>query len=176
MQRLATVYTGTVKSITNFGAFVDLGGIDGMVHISELSWKRIKHPSEVVSVGDVLEVYIKDLDKEANRISLGYKKTEDNPWEIFKAKYSVGDVVKATIVSITSFGAFAQIIDGVDGLIHISQIADKKVENVKDILSVGQEVDVKIIDIDTEAKRISISIRALLEPADDEAEAEEDAE
>lgn len=170
------VYTGTVKSITNFGAFVDLGGIDGMVHISELSWKRIKHPSEVVSVGDVLEVYIKDLDKEANRISLGYKKTEDNPWEIFKAKYSVGDVVKATIVSITTFGAFAQIIDGVDGLIHISQIADKKVENVKDILSVGQEVDVKIIDIDTEAKRISISIRALLEPADDEAEAEEDAE
>lgn len=174
--KVGDVYTGTVKSITNFGAFVDLGGIDGMVHISELSWKRIKHPSEVVSVGDVLEVYIKDLDKEANRISLGYKKTEDNPWEIFKAKYSVGDVVKATIVSITSFGAFAQIIDGVDGLIHISQIADKKVENVKDILSVGQEVDVKIIDIDTEAKRISISIRALLEPADDEAEAEEDAE
>ena len=170
------VYTGTVKSITNFGAFVDLGGIDGMVHISELSWKRIKHPSEVVSVGDVLEVYIKDLDKEANRISLGYKKTEDNPWEIFKAKYSVGDVVKATIVSITTFGAFAQIIDGVDGLIHISQIADKKVENVKDILSIGQEVDVKIIDIDTEAKRISISIRALLEPSETEGDAEEDAE
>ncbi len=168
-------FTGKVKSLTSFGAFVDLGGIDGMVHISELSWKRIKHPSEVVSVGDTLEVYIKDLNKEENRISLGYKKTEDNPWEIFKANYNVDDVVKATIVSITSFGAFAQIIDGVDGLIHISQIADKKVENVKDILTVGDVVDVKIIDIDTESKRISISMRALLEEAD-EAEAEEAAE
>lgn len=175
---IGDVYTGKVKSLTSFGAFVDLGGIDGMVHISELSWKRIKHPSEVVSVGDTLEVYIKDLNQEENRISLGYKKTEDNPWEIFKANYNVGDVVKATIVSITTFGAFAQIIDGVDGLIHISQIADKKVENVKDILSVGQEVDVKIIDIDTDAKRISISMRALLEDAADEADeaAAEDAE
>ena len=167
------VFKGTVKSLTSFGAFVDLGGIDGMVHISELSWKRIKHPSEVVNVGDTLEVYIKDLNKEENRISLGYKKTEDNPWEIFKSQYNVGDVVKATIVSITSFGAFAQIIDGIDGLIHISQIADKKVENVKDILSVGQEVDVKIIDIDEEKERISISIRALLVNDEEEAEAEE---
>ena len=166
-------FVGKVKSLTSFGAFVDLGGIDGMVHISELSWKRIKHPSEVVSVGDTLEVYIKDLNREENRISLGFKKAEDNPWEIFQSKYSVGDVVKATIVSITSFGAFAQIIDGVDGLIHISQIADKKVENVKDILSVGDVVDVKIIDIDTESKRISISMRALLEDAADEASAED---
>ena len=165
-------FVGKVKSLTSFGAFVDLGGIDGMVHISELSWKRIKHPSEVVSVGDTLEVYIKDLNREENRISLGFKKAEDNPWEIFRSKYAVGDVVKATIVSITSFGAFAQIIDGVDGLIHISQIADKKVENVKDILSVGDVVDVKIIDIDEESKRISISMRALLEDAADE-EAEE---
>lgn len=168
--KVGDVFTGKVKSLTSFGAFVDLGGIDGMVHISELSWKRIKHPSEVVSVGDTLEVYIKDLDREANRISLGFKKAEDNPWEIFKANYKVGDVVKATIVSITNFGAFAQIIDGVDGLIHISQIADRKVENVKDVLSVGDVVDVKIIDIDTESKRISISIRALLEDqADDDA-------
>ncbi|HRU96256.1 MAG TPA: bifunctional 4-hydroxy-3-methylbut-2-enyl diphosphate reductase/30S ribosomal protein S1 [Ruminococcus sp.] len=170
---VGSTYTGKVKSLTSFGAFVDLGGIDGMVHISELSWKRIKHPSEVVNVGDALEVYIKDLNREENRISLGFKKAEDNPWEIFKANYSVGDVVKATIVSITSFGAFAQIIDGVDGLIHISQIADKKVENVKDILSVGDEVDVKIIDIDTDAKRISISMRALLDGSEDEAEADE---
>ena len=171
---VGSVFTGKVKSLTSFGAFVDLGGIDGMVHISELSWKRIKHPSEVVSVGDTLEVYIKELDKDANRISLGYKKTEDNPWEIFKSQYNVGDVVKATIVSLTSFGAFAQIIDGVDGLIHISQIADQKVENVKDVLTVGDEVDVKIIDIDLDAKRISISMRALLQ-SDDE-EASEDAE
>ncbi len=166
------VYVGKVKSLTSFGAFVDLGGIDGMVHISELSWKRIKHPSEVVSVGDTLEVYIKDLSREDNRISLGYKKAEDNPWDKFSAQYNIGDVVKVTIVSITSFGAFARIIDGVDGLIHISQIADRKVENVKDILSVGDEVDAKIIDIDEDSHRISISIRALLE---DEA-AGEDAE
>lgn len=173
------VYVGKVKSLTSFGAFVDLGGIDGMVHISELSWKRIKHPSEVVAVGDTLEVYIKDLSREDNRISLGFKKAEDNPWEIFKANYNVGDVVKATIVSITSFGAFAKIVDGVDGLIHISQIADKKVENVKDILTVGDEVDVKIIDIDAESHRISISMRALLENTEEVAEdeaVEEDAE
>ncbi|MBO4877913.1 MAG: bifunctional 4-hydroxy-3-methylbut-2-enyl diphosphate reductase/30S ribosomal protein S1 [Ruminococcus sp.] len=169
-------YVGKVKSLTSFGAFVDLGGIDGMVHISELSWKRIKHPSEVVSVGDTLEVYIKDLDREANRISLGFKKAEDNPWEIFTSNYKVGDVVKATIVSTTSFGAFAQIIDGVDGLIHISQLADKKVENVKDVVSVGDEVDVKIIDIDPESKRISISMRALLENDSEEAEDNSDAD
>lgn len=174
--KVGDVFTGKVKSLTSFGAFVDLGGIDGMVHISELSWKRIKHPSEVVSVGDTLEVYIKDLDREANRISLGFKKAEDNPWEIFKANYKVGDVVKATIVSITKFGAFAQIIDGVDGLIHISQIANRKVEDVKDVLSVGDVVDVKIIDIDTESKRISISIRALLEDQADDDAAEDDAE
>lgn len=174
--KVGDVFTGKVKSLTSFGAFVDLGGIDGMVHISELSWKRIKHPSEVVSVGDTLEVYIKDLDREANRISLGFKKAEDNPWEIFKANYKVGDVVKATIVSITKFGAFAQIIDGVDGLIHISQIADRKVEDVKDVLSVGDVVDVKIIDIDTESKRISISIRALLEDQAEDDAAEDDAE
>lgn len=161
------VYSGKVKSLTSFGAFVDLGGIDGMVHISELSWKRIKHPSEVVSVGDTLEVYIKDLNREENRISLGFKKAEDNPWEIFTSQYSVGDVVEATVVSITKFGAFAQIIDGIDGLIHISQIADKKVENVSDILSTGDVVSVKIIDIDTDKKRISISMRALIEDSSD---------
>ncbi|MBQ3140169.1 MAG: bifunctional 4-hydroxy-3-methylbut-2-enyl diphosphate reductase/30S ribosomal protein S1 [Ruminococcus sp.] len=164
---IGKTYVGKVKSLTSFGAFVDLGGIDGMVHISELSWKRIKHPSEVVAVGDTLEVYIKDLNAEENRISLGFKKAEDNPWEIFKSQYAIDDVVKATIVSTTSFGAFAQIIDGVDGLIHISQLADKKVENVKDIVSVGDVVDVKIIDIDDESKRISISMRALIEDAAD---------
>jgi 4-hydroxy-3-methylbut-2-enyl diphosphate reductase len=167
-------YKGEVKSLTSYGAFVDLGGIDGMVHISELSWKRIKHPSEVVSVGDFIEVYIKELDQENNRISLGYKKTEDNPWEKFKANYSIGDVIPVKIVSITPFGAFAQIIDGVDGLIHISQLADKRVENVKDIVSIGDTVNVKIIDVDIDSKRISISMRALLE---DEADAQdEDAE
>lgn len=171
---IGKVYKGEVKSLTNYGAFVDLGGIDGMVHISELSWGRIKHPSQVVKVGDILEVYIKELDKESGRISLGFKKAEDNPWVKFQNNYNVGDVVKATIVSITPFGAFAQIIEGVDGLIHISQIADKRVDNVNDVLSVGQEVDVKITEIDLNKKRISISIRALLDDA--AAEETEDAE
>lgn len=165
---IGKVYKGEVKSLTNYGAFVDLGGIDGMVHISELSWSRIKHPSQVVKVGDILEVYIKDLDKEAGRISLGFKKAEDNPWVKFQNNYSVGDVVKATVVSTTPFGAFAQIIEGVDGLIHISQIADKRVDNVNDVLSVGQEVDVKITEVDLDKKRISISIRALLDDATSE--------
>ncbi|MDE5556467.1 MAG: bifunctional 4-hydroxy-3-methylbut-2-enyl diphosphate reductase/30S ribosomal protein S1 [Ruminococcus sp.] len=165
---IGDTFTGKVKSLTNFGAFVDLGGIDGMVHISELSWKRLKHPSEVVSVGDTLEVYIKDLDKESGRISLGYKNSEDNPWKIFMDNYKVGDVVKATVVSITAYGAFAQIIDGVDGLIHISKIADRKVENVKDVLSVGDEVTVKITNIEEDRKRVSISMRDVEETEDAE--------
>ncbi|MBR4096734.1 MAG: bifunctional 4-hydroxy-3-methylbut-2-enyl diphosphate reductase/30S ribosomal protein S1 [Oscillospiraceae bacterium] len=167
------VFKGEVKSLTTYGAFVDLGGIDGMVHISELSWNRIKHPSEVVNVGDVIEVYVKELDKEANRISLGYKKTEDNPWVKFANEYKVDDVVKAKVVSITPFGAFAQIIPGIDGLIHISQIADKRVTNVKDVLAIGDEVDAKITEIDIDKKRISISMRALIETAAEEAPVEE---
>lgn len=167
-------YVGEVKSLTSYGAFVDLGGIDGMVHISELSWNRIKHPSQVVSVGDTLKVYIKDLDRENDRISLGYKKAEDNPWEKFKSEYQVGDIVDAKIVSITSFGAFAQIIDGVDGLIHISQLADRRVENVKDVVAVGDEVTVKITNIDMDSKRISLSIREAMDEADYEDEADED--
>lgn len=174
--QIGDVFKGEVKSLTSYGAFVDLGGIDGMVHISELSWNKIKHPSEVVNPGDVIEVFVKALDREANRISLGYKKDEDNPWVKFEEDYKVGDVVKAKVVSITPFGAFAQIVPGVDGLIHISQIANKRVTNVKDVLSVGDEVEAKITEIDSDKKRISMSIRALLEdaPAEDEdASAEE---
>ncbi len=166
-------YTGIVKSLTSYGAFVDLGGVDGMVHISELSWKHIKHPSAVVNVGDTVEVYIRDLDVEKRKISLGYRRAEDNPFEIFKANYHVGDVVTAKIVGMTTFGAFAQIIDGVDGLIHISQIADRRIDKPQDALKVGEEVQVKITAVDEEAKRISLSIRALLEkeaPAEDVAE------
>ena len=165
-------YTGTVKSLTSYGAFVDLGGVDGMVHISELSWKRIKHPSEVVKEGDVIKVYVKALDRENRKISLGYKRVEDNPWEILKRDYPVGSVVKAKVVGLTTFGAFANIIDGIDGLIHISQIADRHIASPKEVLSVGDEVDVKITDIDFEKKRVSLSIRALLEPQDEAAEEE----
>ena len=156
-------YTGEVKSLTSYGAFVDLGGVDGMVHISELSWSRIKHPSEVVKVGDMLEVYVKDIDRENKKISLGFKKAEDNPWEIIKRDYPVGSVATVKIVSITTFGAFAQIIPGVDGLIHISQISFDRVNKVSDVLSVGDEVQVKITEIDFEKKRISLSMKALLE-------------
>ncbi|MBQ8731979.1 MAG: bifunctional 4-hydroxy-3-methylbut-2-enyl diphosphate reductase/30S ribosomal protein S1 [Oscillospiraceae bacterium] len=166
------VYTGTVKSLTSYGAFVDIGGTDGMIHITELSWSRIKHPSEVVKVGDTVEVYIKDLNAEKKKISLGFKKAEDNPWEIFKANYEVGQTVTAKIAGMTAFGAFAEIIPGIDGLIHISQIADRHVAKPQDVLSVGQEVNAKITDVDFDRKRISLSIRALLEPAAP-AEAEE---
>ncbi len=161
-----TVYNGIVKSFTQYGAFVDIGGVDGMIHISELSWKRIKHPSDVLSIGDTVEVYIKSL--ENNRISLGYKKEEDNPWAILKKTYEVGDVVDAKIVGMTAFGAFANIIPEIDGLIHISQIADKRIEKPQDVLSIGDSVKVKITDIDYDKKRVSLSIRALLEPKEDE--------
>ncbi|MEE0732670.1 MAG: bifunctional 4-hydroxy-3-methylbut-2-enyl diphosphate reductase/30S ribosomal protein S1 [Acutalibacteraceae bacterium] len=158
------VYTGTVKSLTSYGAFVDIGGVDGMIHISELSWERIKHPSEVVQVGDTVEVYVKDIDKEKGNVSLGYKKTEDNPWEKLKNEYPVGTVVDVQIVGMTSFGAFAKILPGIDGLIHISQIANRRIEKPEDELSIGQTVQAKITAIDFEKKRVSLSIRALLEP------------
>ncbi len=169
-------FTGTVKSITNYGAFVDIGGVDGMVHVSELSWTRIKNPSEVVLVGDTVEVYVKAIDTEKRKISLGYKKEEENPWVIFQNNYNVDDVVKVTIVSMTTYGAFARIIPGIDGLIHISQIANKHVAKPQDELTVGQEVDVKITAIDLEKKRVSLSIRALLEPEVKEEEPAADAE
>ncbi len=168
-------FTGTVKSITGYGAFVDLGGVDGMVHISELSWERIKHPSEVVKVGDTIDVYVKAIEEEKKKISLGYKKADENPWEIFKAKYAVEDVVNVKIVSMTTYGAFARIISGVDGLIHISQIADRRIEKPADELKVGQEVDAKIIDIDLDKKRVSLSIRALIEKTEAVEEAAEEA-
>ena len=166
-------YHGTVKSLTSYGAFVDIGGVDGMVHVSELSWNRIKNPSEVVKVGDEIDVYVIALDPEKRKISLGYKTEATNPWTLFNNQFQVGDVAKVKIVKLMTFGAFAEIIPGVDGLIHISQIADRRIGKPEDVLSEGQEVDAKIIDIDQEHKRISLSIRALLAPA---AEDEEDAE
>ena len=164
-------YQGVVKSIISYGAFVDIGGVDGMVHISELSWGHIKTPDEVVKVGDPIEVYVIKFDPEKKKISLGYKTPEMNPWNQFCAKYSVGDVAKVKIVKLVEFGAFAEILPGVDGLIHISQISDHHVEKASDVLSEGQEVDAKIIDVDKDRKRISLSIRALLVPSNDEEEA-----
>lgn len=164
-------YTGVVKSLTSYGAFVDLGGVFGMIHISELSWTHIKHPSEVVNVGDTVEVYVKDINEETKKISLGFKNADENPWEILKNQYPEGTVVKATIVGLTSFGAFANIIPGIDGLIHISQIANKRIEKPADVLSVGETVEAKITAIDFDKKRVSLSMRALL-PEDEQAPAE----
>jgi len=161
-------YHGTVKSLTSYGAFVDIGGVDGMVHVSELSWNRIKTPADVVKVGDEIDVYVISFDPEKKKISLGYKTAEMNPWNQFMTNYSVGDVVDAKVVKLMTFGAFAEILPGVDGLIHISQIADKRIGKPEDVLSEGQDVTVKITDVDAENKRISLSIRALLEqPAED---------
>ena len=168
-------YTGTVKSMTSYGVFVDIGGVDGMVHISELSWSRIKTPSEVCKVGDTMEVYVISFDPEKRKISLGVKDHSVDPWNVFMNKYSVGDVANVRIVKLMSFGAFAEVVPGVDGLIHISQIADRRIEKPEDVLSEGQMVDVKITAIDEEKQKISLSIRALLAPAaDEEYEADED--
>jgi len=168
-------YTGTVKSMTSYGVFVDIGGVDGMVHISELSWSRIKTPSEVCKVGDTLDVYVISFDPEKHKISLGVKDRTLNPWDVFMNKYSVGDVASVRIVKMMTFGAFAEVVPGVDGLIHISQIADRRIDKPEDVLSEGQIVDAKITAVDEEKKKISLSIRALLTPAA-EAEAAEDAE
>ena len=166
-------YEGKVKSMTSYGVFVDLGGVDGMVHASELSWTHIKHPSEVVSVGDTITVFVKDFDPEKKRISLGYKTEENDPWNKFTAEYAKDDEVEVKIVSMMPFGAFAEIIPGVDGLIHISQIANRKITKPADVLELGQTVKVKITDIDTANRKVSLSIRALLS---DEAPVEEEKE
>ena len=160
-------YHGVVKSLTSYGAFVDIGGVDGMVHVSELSWNRIKTPADVVKVGDEIDVYVISFDPEKHKISLGYKTPEMNPWNQFMTNYHVGDVVEAKVVKLMTFGAFAEILPGVDGLIHISQIADRRIGKPEDALSEGQVVKVKITDVDAENKRISLSIRALLEESGD---------
>ncbi|MBO5410067.1 MAG: S1 RNA-binding domain-containing protein, partial [Clostridia bacterium] len=166
-------YSGVVKSMTNYGAFVDIGGVDGMVHISEMSWKRIKNPSEVFAIGQEVDVYIKSLDAENKKISLGYRKDEDNPWEILRKNYPEGTVIESEIVGLTTFGAFAKVIPGIDGLIHISQIADKHISKPQDVLKVGDSVTCKITAVDYDKKRVSLSIRALLEPVEEAAQAEE---
>ena len=163
-------FDGEVKRLADFGAFVDLGGVDGLVHTSELSWKRIRHPQDVVSVGETIHVFVKALDREKGRISLGYKTDDMNPWTIFTNKYAEGDVADVKIVSLLPFGAFAEVIPGCDGLIHISQIADHKIAKPDEVLTVGQVVAAKITAIDNENHKISLSIRALLEEAEAAAE------
>ena len=163
-------YTGVVKSLTSYGAFVDIGGVDGLCHISELSWNNIKHPSEVVSVGDTIEVYVKSYDPENQKVSLGYKKEEDNPWEKLKNEYPIGSEFDAPVVSITKFGAFVRILPGIDGLVHISEISNERVNKVSDVLKVGDMVKVKLINVDFDRKRISLSMKACLDEAAEDAE------
>ena len=162
--KVGDIVNGTVVRLVPFGAFVDIGGVDGLIHISDISWRRINHPSEVLKEGQVVEVNIKAIDEEKQKISLGYKRIEDNPWEIFKTKYAVGDTVKAKVVRIASFGAFAEIIEGVDGLIHISQISYDRINAVADALKPGDEVEAKIVDVKEEDGKVSLSIKALLTP------------
>ena len=167
-------FEGEVRSIENYGVFVDIGAVDGLVHTADLTWNRVGHPKDIVKVGDKITVIVKSFDPEKKRVSLSAKDPEDNPWTKFVSEYKKGDVIKATIVSITEFGAFAQIIPGVDGLIHISQISTERVANIASVLTVGQEVDVKIIEIDEERERVSLSIRALSEDAEPAEEATEE--
>ena len=163
-------YTGVVKSLTSYGAFVDIGGVDGLCHISELSWNNIKHPSEVVSVGDTIEVYVKSYDPENQKVSLGYKKEEDNPWEKLKNEYPIGSEFEAPVVSNTKLGAFVRILPGIDGLVHISEISNERVNKVSDVLKVGDMVKVKLINVDFDRKRISLSMKACLDEAAEDAE------
>ena len=163
-------YKGVVKSLTSYGAFVDVGGVDGLCHISELSWNNIKHPSEVVKVGDEIEVYVKSYDPENQKVSLGYKKEEDNPWVKLENEVPVGTEFTAPVVSITKFGAFVRIMPGIDGLVHISEISNERVNKVSDVLKVGDEVRVKLTAVDFDRKRISLSMKACLDENGEDAE------
>lgn len=169
-------YTGTVKSLTRYGAFVDIGGVDGLVHLSEITWEKIKHPAEVLTVGQSIDVFVKSLDREAGKVSLGHKKEEDNPWTKFETEYPLGTIFTAKVVSITKFGAFVKILPGVDGLVHISEISYDRVEDPNTVLKVGQEVEVKLIGVDLDAKRVSLSIKQTKEAPAKAEETEEVAE
>ena len=160
-------------SLTRYGAFVDLGGVDGLVHMSELTWEKIKHPAEILKVGQEIEVFVKSLDRENGKISLGHKKEEDNPWDKFETEYPIGTVLAGTVASITKFGAFVKILPGVDGLVHISEISYERVEDPAAVLKAGQEVQVKLIGVDLEAKRVSLSIKQTMEPPVKEEKAED---
>ncbi|UWG99038.1 bifunctional 4-hydroxy-3-methylbut-2-enyl diphosphate reductase/30S ribosomal protein S1 [Dehalobacter sp. DCM] len=167
------VVKGVVRRLTNFGAFIDLGGVDGLLHVSDMAFSRVNDPSEIVKVGDEVEVQILTIDTQKNRISLGLKQLKTDPWAAMGEKYAVGSVVTAKVVRIAQFGAFVEIEDGVDGLIHISQLSDRHVNKVQDVVQVGQDVTAKIIDLNIEQKKISLSIREVLADANKaEAEAE----
>ncbi len=175
------ILTGKISSIVDFGAFVDLGGIDGLIHISELSWTRINHPSEVVSVGNEVKVQVLDVDMERERVSLGLRQTQEDPWREQVSKYSVGDVIKGPVSKLVSFGAFVEIGEGVEGLVHVSELCDERVESPEEVARVGEEVEARIIDIDLDRRRVNLSLRKaeekkeVVEKAEEKAEAKEKA-
>ncbi|MCG8538725.1 MAG: 30S ribosomal protein S1 [Clostridia bacterium] len=160
------VVKGEVKRLANFGAFVDLGGLDGLIHISEMSWGRIKHPKEVLNIGDIVEVYVKEIDKEKDRISLSLKQAKENPWDRIDEKYIVDDIIKGKVVKLVDFGAFIELEPGVEGLVHISQISETRIAKPSEVLEVGQTVDVKVIDVKKEEKRLGLSIKEAKESED----------
>ncbi len=160
---IGSIVKGTVRRIADFGAFVDIGGVDGLVHVTDLSWGRVKHPSDVVKVGDEIDVKIVNVDPEKERVSLSYKQTRPRPWTVADEKYPVDSVVEGKVVRITTFGAFVELEPGLDGLVHISQCAATHIEKVEDALHVGDVIRVKVLDVNTEAKRISLSVRQVLE-------------
>ena len=167
------IVTGKVARITSFGAFIDLGGVDGLVHLTELSHERNVSPKSVVSVGDEIEVKVLDLNEEEGRVSLSLKATTPGPWDGVEQKLAAGDVIEGTVKRLTDFGAFVEVLPGIDGLVHISQISHKRVENPKDVLKVGQEVTVKVLDVNADAERVSLSIKALEErPAQEDSQKE----
>src|SRR5918911_1579702 len=153
------VVDGTISNIVDFGAFVDLDGIDGLIHISELSWSHVNHPSEILSIGDVVPVKVLDIDRERQRISLGLKQTQEDPWQRVIDTYRVGDELEGRVTKVVTFGAFVEILDGVEGLVHISELAQHHVENPREVVEPGQEVRVKILEIDSERRRLSLSVK-----------------
>ncbi len=177
---VGAVYDGVVRSLTDFGAFVDIGGVDGLVHVSELSWNRIRHPSEVVHVGDVIRVFVKEFDPEKKRISLGYKKPEDDPYHDIEERFPVGSIVHGKVVRMFQFGAFVELEPGLDALCHVSQISNVRLNKPDDVLSEGMEIDARVLEVNNTARRISISIKEVeaidppagTEPMADEAEAD----
>lgn len=171
------IVEGKVMRFTDYGAFVDIGGVDGLLHISEISWGKLKHPQEVLSIGDIINVKILALNEEKGKISLGLKQTQPEPWSLVGSKYVVGQVIEGKVVQIKEYGAFVELEAGLDGLVHISEIANKRVDAVSDELQVGQTIKAKIMDIDTDRHRISLSIKATLaDEAEESDEAEEAAE
>src|SRR5436853_250302 len=153
------IVEGAISNIVDFGAFVDLNGIDGLIHISELSWSHVNHPSEILNIGDVVPVKVLDIDRERQRISLGLKQTQEDPWQRVVNTYRVGDELEGTVTKVVAFGAFVEILDGVEGLVHISELAHHHVENPREVVDPGQEVRVKILEIDAERRRLSLSVK-----------------